>query len=452
MKNLHITAYGATDFVGRSSFVIGDKDHNVMLDCGIQLIPNKLSEAPKGLEKIAQNLDAVILSHAHIDHTGYAPKMVDFGFEGNYFMTQPTKDIVYRLWMDHLKIEGERHWREDDLDQTYTKIKTFEYKKKIKIADGITAEFMNAGHVLGAAQVLIDWEGTLILYTGDINDRVTPMFDGYDLPEEDIDILIIESTNGDRYVPERYKIDVGFRMIAKQTVEEGHKMLLPSFAVGRSQETLITLALDPDLDNVPVYIDGMINTMNMITEAYLSEKWVSKRLLDNLKERGLVSPFKKENFIPVSSISDKRYRARKYIATNKEGSLIVTTSGMVMGGPIHSYLEYCGWKKENIIGFTGYQVQGTTGREIVDGEKKIKIFGERYHPKTIDLKAQIMKFPYSGHSSVDGLKRYMHESKAENIFLVHGEKRNQDYIMNFVKDIASPKTLNEHEKTPLMDN
>ena len=122
-----------------------------------------------------------------------------------------------------------------------------------------------------------------------------------------------------------------------------------------------------------------------------------------------------------------------------------------MGGPIHSYLEYCGWKKENIIGFTGYQVQGTTGREIVDGEKKIKIFGERYHQKTIDLKAQIMKFPYSGHSSVDGLKRYMHESKAENIFLVHGEKRNQDYIIDFVKDIASPKTLNEHEKTPLMD-
>jgi predicted metal-dependent RNase len=443
MNDIEIVAYGATDFVGRSAFVLQDRDRKVLLDCGIELVPKQLSRAPIGVDEIAKDLDGFILSHAHIDHSGYVPRLAKKGYSGDYHMTDPTKEIAYKLWLDHLKIEGRRHWSERDLDKVYQKIKSHNYRKKFKVADGITAEFLNAGHVLGAAQILIDWDGTLILYTGDINDRITPMYDGYELPEEKIDILLTESTNGDRYVPERKKINVGLRLLAKQITEQGNKMILPSFAVGRSQETLITLALDSDLDNVPVYIDGMINHMNMVTEHYLSEKWVSKRFLNQLKEAGIISPFRKENFIPVPTLSERTSTSRKYLAKKDEGSIIVTTSGMLEGGPIHSYLEYLGNNEKNVLGFTGYQVEGTTGRQIYDGERNITLYSDYGHKKQIELEMQIMKFPYSGHSSVDGLKLLMEKTDPKDIILIHGDIRNQEYIMNYVKDVANPRILKE---------
>ena len=449
MNEINITAYGATNYVGRSAFVLNDRDHNVLLDCGLQLVPQQFSVAPKNVDYIASNLDAVLLSHAHIDHSGYMPSLSRNGYRGNYYMTHPTKEITYRLWLDHLKIEGRRHWGESDLDRVYHKIITQNYEKTFKIADGITARFINAGHVLGAAQILIDWEGVLILYTADINDRITPMFDGYDVPEEEIDVLITESTNGDRYVPERSKISVGFKLIAKQLTEAKHKMILPSFAVGRSQETLITFALDEDFADVPIYIDGMINIMNMITENFISDKWVSQRFLNQLKEAGLHSPFSRNNFISVNSVSENSQSARKYIATSKEGSIIVTTSGMLEGGPIHTYLDLCGDNEENVLGFTGYQVEGTLGRAIYDGERNITIETGKRRKKNIKLKAKVMKFPYSGHSSAEGLRNLMQETKAQDIILVHGEKRNQDYILNYVKDIAQPRLIQEGEKTRL---
>ncbi len=450
MNDINITAYGATDFVGRSSFLIHDKDHKILLDCGLELVPKQKTIAPVGVHDVARELDSVLISHAHIDHSGYTPRLSKEGYRGNYYMTQPTKDIAYRLWLDHLKIEGRRHWSESDLDRVFHKISTKDYNKKFKVADGITAEFIHAGHILGAAQILLDWEGQLILYTGDINDRVTPMFDGYDLPSEKVDVLITESTNGDRYVPERKKIDVGLRLLAKQVAEQGNKMLLPSFAIGRSQETLITLALDNDLDDIPIYIDGMIVTMNMITEHYLSEKWVSKGFLENLKDAGLSSPFEKQNMITVKSISERTHQSRKYLAGSKEGSIIVTTSGMIEGGPIHTYLDLLGSNENNVMGFSGYQVEGTTGRKIYDGATNVTLFEDYGRKKDVNLNLKIMKFPYSGHTSVDGLKQIMGDSGAKNIFLVHGDKRNQKYIMEYVKDVAKPSLFKENEPTHLI--
>jgi len=450
MNDIHVTAYGATNYVGRSAFLLSDKDHRILLDCGLQLVPKQFSIAPKGVDAIASSLDAVLLSHAHIDHSGYMPSLSRNGYRGNYYMTHPTKEITYRLWLDHLKIEGRRHWGESDLDRVYHKIRTLNYDKTFKLTDGITARFINAGHVLGAAQILIDWEGTQILYTADINNRITPMFDGFEIPDEDIDVLLTESTNGDRHVPERFKINVGLRMTAKQIALEKHKLILPSFAVGRSQETLITLALDKDLNDIPVYIDGMINLMNMITENYLSEKWVSQRFLEQLKDAGLQSPFEKSNFIPVNSISERTHSARKYIAQNREGSIIVTTSGMLEGGPVHTYLDLLGGDENNVIGFTGYQVEGTLGRDIFDGETDVTLDTGRGRKKNLHLKSKIMRFPYSGHSSVDGIKFLMQETKAQDIILVHGDKRNQEFILNYVKDIAQPRILKEGIKTKLI--
>ena len=451
MNDIYITAYGATNYVGRSAFLLYDRDHRILLDCGLQLIPKKPTVAPEGVNSVAKKLDAVVLSHAHFDHSGYLPRLVREGYKGQFFMTKPTRDVAYYLWLDHLKIEGNRHWSEADLDEMYRRIVTVNYHKKIKLADGISAQFLNAGHIIGASQILIDWEGTLILYSGDINDRITPLFDGYETPpDDDIELLITESTNGNRYVPERAHVDVGFRMLAKQIAEAGNKFILPSFAVGRSQELLITLALDPSLDHIPIYVDGMIDVMNQVTEAYLSKRWVSERFFDQLREQGLRSPFDKENIISIRESSTNPHKLRRLISTSNNGAIIVTTSGMMEGGPIHTYLDYCASKEENVIGITGYQVEGTTGREVADGEREITIYGHHTKSKKIQIKAKVMKFPYSGHSSVEGLKKYMELAQARKVVMVHGEERNQEYIRNFVRGVANPNILKEGLPTLLI--
>lgn len=450
MQDIYITAYGATDYIGKSAFLLHDKDRHILLDCGLQIVPKKPTIAPEGVDNIASKLDAVLLSHAHFDHSGYLPRLERKGYNGHYYMTQPTRDIAYKLWLDHLKIEGRRHWTEHDLDAMYRKIITKPYHKKFKIADGITAEFYNAGHVLGAAQILIDWDGTLILYTGDINNRITPMFDGYEVPDKDISVLISESTNGNRYVPERHKVDVGLRLLAKQVTEGGNKFILPSFAVGRSQELLITLAMDETLDDVPIYMDGMIIEMNLITESYMSEQWMSPRFLAMLKEKGLTSPFRKENFYSIKSGPERPYKYRRMIAKQGKGAIIVSTSGMLEGGPIHTYLDLCAHNEGNVIGITGYQVEGTTGREIVDGARTISIYNDRNKPKKIEIRSKIMKFPYSGHSSVEGIRDYMEYVQADKVVLVHGAKVNQEYILDYVKDVAQPSILKESTPTVLI--
>ncbi|GAH78803.1 unnamed protein product, partial [marine sediment metagenome] len=145
----------------------------------------------------------MVISHAHFDHTGFIPRMVREGCK-DIHMTHPTKDIAAILWRDHLKIEGARHWNEDDMYETLRTIKSHYYDQKFKIADGITVTYFDAGHILGSASILLDWKGQLIFYTGDINTFATPYHDTNKYPTlEDISILISESTNGLRDLPNR---------------------------------------------------------------------------------------------------------------------------------------------------------------------------------------------------------------------------------------------------------
>ena len=369
---LKFTAYGAAEEVGRSSFILEDADHTILLEAGIKLQANGLSLAPEGLKERAKEIDAAVLSHAHVDHSGYLPALWQNGYHGKLFMTEPTLDIVTLLWEDHFKIEGSRHWSKNGFERAMESTVTLKYKERTEIADGIFIEFYNSGHILGAAMILIDWKGTKILYTGDINDQQTPLFDGFEMPDCEIDILITESTNGTRKIKSRQEVNKEFQSEVIAILESGKKVIIPSFAVGRSQEILTVLT--EVIKTYPIYVDGMINKMIEITKKYLNPFWVDQPILDRLRAEKRENQFEYDNIFQITRENyDHTGDFRKFLGKSDEPCIILTTSGMFMPSPVHTHLFYAGSDQGNLIAVTGYQAEGTLGREIMEGKRKITL-------------------------------------------------------------------------------
>ncbi|MCH8908109.1 MAG: MBL fold metallo-hydrolase [Candidatus Heimdallarchaeota archaeon] len=444
-ENLTLTGYGATEEVGRSAFILEDGEHRVLLEAGIKLRPNELSLSPEGLIEKAPELDAVLLSHAHVDHSGYLPALWENGYYGKLYMTEPTLDITFVLWKDHLKIEGRRHWSYEGLERAYENTQTVKYHERVEIAPEIFATFYNSGHILGASMILIDWKGTKILYTGDINDQQTPLFDGFEMPDEEIDVLITESTNGIREIIPRHEVNKEFLAAVIETLERGKKVIIPCFAVGRSQEVLCVLT--ENIKDYPIYVDGMINKMIAITEKYLDEGWVDGPLIERLKKEKVNSPFKYSNVFPITpEFYDSTGEFRTFLGKAKEPLIIVTTSGMMMPSPLHTHLRFAAQDKGNMIAITGYQAEGTIGREVLDGKRTIQVSGWN-RKSTFDLKinAKVQRFGFSGHVSSQGLKDLISTIKPKKIIMIHGDPQNQadlkDKLTNGVLPVVAQRNI-----------
>ncbi len=437
---LKLTAYGAAGEVGRSAFIIEDQDRKILLDAGIKLVPNGLSIPPEGLKERAGELDAALLSHAHIDHSAYLPALWENGYDGNLYMTKPTRDITQLLWRDHKKIEGSRHWGEEGLEQAYSSIKVSNYRRKIKLVDGVTAEFYNAGHILGAAMILIEWDGRRILYTGDINDQRTPLFKGFEIPEEKIDILITESTNGIRDIKPRKQVNNEFTSRIKNVLGSKKKVIVPSFAIGRSQELLCILS--KEVKRQTIYVDGMINKMNLITEKYLDSNWVDRPILDRLREEKRQSPFRYENVFPITRENVAHTGDyRKHLGNSNEPSIIVTTSGMMMPSPLHAHLQFAAKDNGNLLAITGYQAEGTLGREILEGKRRITLNTNRWEKVDVNIKAQVTRFGFSGHTSSKGISNLVQQTNPDQIYLIHGDPLEQNQLSTRLTNGAIPISL-----------
>ncbi|MHA2250013.1 MAG: MBL fold metallo-hydrolase [Candidatus Kariarchaeaceae archaeon] len=445
---LILTAYGSAEEVGRSAFIIEDRDRKILLDAGIKLMPNELSLAPEGLKERSAEIDAALLSHAHVDHSGYFPALWENGYEGKLHMTDPTKDITYLLWADHQKIEGTRHWSSDSLEQAYNSISTSKYQKKVKIADGISAEFYSAGHILGAAMILLDWDGYRILYTGDINDQQTPLFEGFEIPEEKVDVLITESTNGIRDIKPRQVVNNEFKADVQNVLARGNKAIIPSFAVGRSQELLCILT--EEIKGHDIYVDGMINKMISITEKHLNSNWVDQPILNRLRSEKIYSPFKYENIKPITREAVGRTGDfREYLGSKQKPAIIVTTSGMMMPSPLHAHLKYHAGDPGNLIAITGYQAEGTLGREVLEGKRKVKLNQFRKSNIDVEIKANVKRYGFSGHVSSEGIADLMAQTKPDQIYLIHGDPLNLDQLGKKLTNGKFPTRLQQSKTIPI---
>jgi predicted metal-dependent RNase len=454
IEMLEINILGASDSVGKSCVLISDDENRkVILDAGIQLHPRRtglVSTAPN-VDQFAEETDAVLISHAHIDHSAYTPALYRAGYRGPTYMTHPTKDLVRVLWKDHLKIEGPHHYGVSHLQKALDMISPHYYGRKIRISDGVTAEFLDASHILGSALILLDWEGTRILYTGDFNDAKTPYHDPIKFPDPDdpIDILITETTNANRRIEGR-KIAINkFTKSLLQCYSRGGKAIIPSFALGRSQEIQAYLMSDFDsfLYKFPLYIDGMILEMNSIYEKFMNSKWVSPRILIDLKDKGLKTPFDHNGIKIIDDVARKMKRSKKrdLLINQEQQSMILTTSGMMEGGPVYDYLRLGGNNPLNALLIVGYQVEGTLGSDIARGVKDVSLDNGFGRIDDVFLELEVTQFEFSGHASLDGLVQMVKYTSPKDIFAIHGEHNAQQRYADELGRIGfEPKTLTDH--------
>lgn len=409
---MRITFFGAAREVGRSCILLESRSAKIIIDAGVKL--GEVVQMPHVDDSVLKSVDAVVISHAHLDHCGYLPHLFSHGYSGPVYATKPTLELVNVIVADYMRISKPKGISKDIVPKMTRHYKAVEYNEDFKIKD-IKVRLVPAGHVLGSAMILIEADGKKLVYSGDVNVKGTRLLDPAHIEHIAADALIIESTYGskkDVFQPEKKTLGDLVASL-KETIKEGGKVIIPTFAVGRGQEVLFLLddyMRSGVLPKVPLYIDGMINKAMRI---YRHNVIYCR---DELQKRILMSeddPFKSKNFFEVNG---KQERSR--IIKSDESCIIITTSGMIKGGPVVSYLLKLGDEKRNKLVLIGYQAPGTPGREIKDGAKEVELDG-----KKAKISLQVQEFHLSGHADRPQLDKLVEKVNPKKVFIAHGEEK-----------------------------
>jgi len=394
---MRLIFHGGAGEVGRSCIEIATDRRRLLLDCGLKLTSGD-TEYPVGFDTGVNDIDAVFISHAHLDHTGALPVLDHMGMDCPIFATKATKDLTRLLLRDAFKIGKITHqhlgYTEADIRDVLKCMQRVKMDQKGKCGD-ITYEFFDAGHIPGAASIFIEIDGKTFLYTGDINTQDTQLHAAAESDFPEIDIMLCESTYGDRDHPPRKKTEEQFLEEVKTTIDNRGTAVIPVFAVGRAQEMI--MLLNRQKWGVPIYLDGMSVTAGDIALAN------PQSIRD---PRALARAMKKVNIV-------KRESERKEAVRNP--AIIVTTSGMLTGGPVLYYLRYLINEPKNSIILTGYQVEDTNGRMLLD-DKMIFIDGKKR-----DVLCNVKQFDFSAHSGLSELKALVRKVRPKKIVWVHGD-------------------------------
>lgn len=405
---MHLAFYGAAGEVGRSCIHVHGR-HSFLLDAGVKL-KGQEEQYPQLGSSVIRSLDKLVLSHAHLDHTGYAPALYAKGFKGKTVCTKPTRDLTQLLLADYLRLNpGALPYKQQDVNALLSHLEILEYGepdtlKAITLSD--------AGHILGAAMVHVQDEKRL-LYTGDFNPRPTRLLSGANLENLDAEILVTEGTYGGEKDAHASSKDLAAHLVSsvQKTLDKGGKVLIPTFAIGRGQEVLFLLESHMRsgvLERVPIFVDGMVNTALRI------HRHNALYLKDEVKRRILTSeddPFKS----PFYVVPKTKDRSDVF---EKEKAIVVAPSGMLNGGPALFYLQKLARDRKNKVILTGYQASGTMGRQLSEGAKSVEINGE-----TVPLKLEIEEARLSAHADRHALLDLAHRLPSlQQIFIVHGEE------------------------------
>jgi KH/beta-lactamase-domain protein len=448
-EQVTIKTLGAFQEVGRSCILAETTESKLLLDCGIHPGARNSWEAYPRLDwaDIALNeIDAVIISHSHLDHMGFLPALFKFGYDGPVYCTEPTLPLMTLLQHDYVKIaqtEGGRLlYDPKDIRDMIQHTITLPYGMVTDVSPDVKLVFNNAGHILGSATVHLHiGEGVHnIVYTGDYKYGRTQLFDSTTWNYPRVETLITESTYGAKedIMPPLEEVEMNFVNAVNQTLKEGGKVLMPIPAVGRAQE--IILVIDQYMRNkllieAPVFLEGMISEATAIHVSYA--EYLSRDLRTKMLEEG-VNPFVSEYFTTIEHPSNREEALREGPA------IIMATSGMLEGGPVLDYFETIAPVDRNKILFVSYQVQGTLGRRVLDGSKQASLMGDNGKIKIVDVNCKVEKIEgFSGHSDYNQIIRFVGKlrPKLQQVIVNHGEKRKIENLSYMIQRIYRVPTL-----------
>jgi len=419
-KWIRMTALGGFREVGRSCILIQTPESKVLLDCGIKPGTNEFPylDVP---EFDLKALNAIVLSHAHMDHCGGIPLLYKMGYEGPLYCTTPTRDLMVLLCMDYIEImqreNGIAAYSTKDIKEAVKHTICLDYDQVSDITPDIRLTMLNSGHIMGGSLVHLHIGNGLhnILYTGDIKFDRTALFEPASTDFQRAETIIIESTYGsaEDVQPRRAETEATLMEIANKTMKRGGKMLMPSFAVERSQDLMVILTNNKF--EYPVYLDGMVWDATAIHTTY--PEYFNRDLQKQILQQG-DNPFTNPIFRRIGSSEE-----RKKVLESDEPCVIIATSGMLVAGPSVWWLKHLAEDEKNTLLFVGYQGEGTMGRRIQKGWSEIPM-EEGGKTRSVPIKCEIETVTgLSGHSDIKQLVNYLTrlKQKPERIVVDHGE-------------------------------
>lgn len=424
---VRLTALGGFREVGRQSMLLQTPESNILIDCGVNVgTPSRAFPRLDMPEFNINELDAVIITHAHLDHSGMVPFLFKYGYRGPVYMTHPTLNLATLLQLDYLEVaerEGKlRPYREKDVKEAILHTFPLGYGEVTDIAPDVRLTLHNAGHILGSAIVHLhigDGQYNLA-YTGDFKFGRTRLLEPATFTFPRLETLIIESTYGhptDK-MPPRQEVEKKFAGIIKKVIERGGKVLIPVLAVGRAQEIMLViedLVSKKRIPKVPVYIEGMIAQATAIHTTH--PEALSKKIREMIFHQG-INPFLNEIFVQVDNPEQREE------IVNGEPCIIMATSGMLAGGPSVEYFKMMAQDSKNALIFVSYQGEGTLGRRIQKGWKEVQMYNREGQITVIPVHMQIETVEgFSGHSDRKQILNYVKRVSPvpERILTCHGE-------------------------------
>ena len=436
-SEVSLLTLGGFGQVGRSCMLMTTPDSKILIDCGVNPGAHNPNEAFPRLDWAnitLDELDAVVIGHAHFDHTGFLPVLLKYGYKGPIYCTEPTLPMMNLIQLDSIKVATAQGklplYSERDVFQVMRQATTLRYGTVTDISPDVKLVLSNAGHILGSAtcHFHIGNGDHNFVYSGDIKYGKSMLLESAYTNYPRVETLLIESTYGAKedIQPSRQEVETAFIASVNSVLKEGGKVLIPIPAVGRAQEIMMVIdqyMKSGQLTEAPVFMEGMIQEATAIHEAY--PEYLARELRQKILETD-DNPFDSEYFTNIEHSDSREEPLRE-----ESPCIIIATSGMLEGGPVIEYLRNVAPDKKNKILFVSYQVNGTLGRRVMDGARQVSLIGKNGKVEVVSINCGIERLEgFSGHSDYNQLMSFVQRlrPKLRRVLVNHGERRKSENL------------------------
>lgn len=440
-SEVSLLTLGGFGQVGRSCMLLTTPDSKVLIDCGVNPGARTPSEAYPRLDWAnisLDELDAVVIGHAHLDHTGFLPVLTKYGYKGPIYCTEPTLPMMNLIQLDAIKVAGAQGrtpmYAERDVHQIMRQTIGLSYGTVTDISPDIKLVLANAGHILGSASCHfhIGNGDHNFVYSGDIKYGKSMLLESADTRFPRVETLLVESTYGAKedIQPSREEVENAFIKSVNEILTGGGKVLIPIPAVGRAQELMMVIdkyMKSGQLTESPVFMEGMIQEATAIHEAH--PEYLERSLKQKILETD-DNPFDSEYFTNIEHAD-----ARDEPLREDSPCIVIATSGMLEGGPVLEYFRNFAPNPKNKILFVSYQVNGTLGRRVMDGARQVTIMGRDGKVEVVTINCGTEKLEgFSGHSDYNQLMSYVQRlrPKLRRVLVNHGERRKSQNLSSSI--------------------